>query len=111
MHVPWAIPNITSDDVEYVKGILDSGWYTMGKVVKLLENNMSQYVQRKHAIAVNTGTSALEVLLRTLDISHGDEVIVPAFSYIASATSISLLGATPVFVDVDKTMTIDPAKI
>ena len=111
MRIPWAIPNITPDDVEYVKDILDSGWYTMGKVVKLLEDNMAQYVGRKHAIAVNNGTSALEVLLRTLDISYGDEVIVPAFSYIASATSISLVGATPVFVDVDKTMTIDPTKI
>jgi perosamine synthetase len=111
MRVPWAIPNISSEDVQYVKDILDSGWYTMGKVVKLLEERMGRYVQRKHAIAVNNGTSALEVLLRTLDVSSGDEVIVPAFSYIASATSVSLLGATPVFVDVDKTMTIDPTKV
>jgi len=111
MRIPWAIPNITPDDVEYVRDILDSGWYTMGKVVKLLEDNMAQYVGRNHAIAVNNGTSALEVLLRTLDISHGDEVIVPAYSYIASATSLNLLGATPVFVDVDKSMTIDPTKI
>jgi perosamine synthetase len=108
MKIPWAIPNIRQEDIDYVKNVLDSGWYTMGKEVKLFEEKMAEYVGRNHAIAVNNGTSALEVLLRTLDIGHGDEVIVPATSYIASATSVSLVGANPVFIDVDDKMTIDP---
>lgn len=111
MEVPWAIPNIVSEDVEYVKKILDSGWYTMGKEVQKLEHMMEEYTGRKHAIAVNNGTSALEVMLRTMDIGHGDEVIVPALSFVATATSVSLVGATPVFVDVNDNITIDSSKI
>jgi dTDP-4-amino-4,6-dideoxygalactose transaminase len=108
MKIPWAIPNIRTKDIDYVKTVLDSRWYTMGKQVKLLEKNTAEYVGRKQAIAVNNGTAALEVMLRTMGISHGDEVIVPAISYIASATSVSLVGAKPIFADVDKTMTINP---
>jgi len=105
--IPWAVPNIQKEDIEYVKKVLTSGWYTMGKEVERLEDGMAKYVNRKHAIAVNSGTSALVVLLRTLDIGPGDEVVVPAMSYIASATSVSLVGAKPIFVDVDKYMTIN----
>jgi perosamine synthetase len=108
MKIPWAIPNTKPEDVEYVKEILDSGWYTMGKVVRLLEEKMAGYVGAKHGIAVNNGTIALEVVLRSLNIGENDEVIVPAFSYIASATSVNLAGAKPVFIDVDKSMTINP---
>ena len=111
MDVPWAIPNIVSEDIEYVKKILDSGWYTMGKEVQKLEKIMEKYTSRKHAIAVNNGTSALEVMLRTMDIQYGDEVIVPALSFVATATSVSLVGATPVFCDVNKNITIDVDKI
>lgn len=107
MKIPWAIPNIRQEDIDYVKNVLDSGWYTMGKEVKLFEEKMAEYVGRNYAIAVNNGTSALDVLLRTLDIGHGDEVVVPAVSYIASATSVSLVGANPIFVDVDDKMTIN----
>lgn len=109
--IPWAMPNITKEDIDYVKEILDSGWYTMGEQVKLLEKKMAGYVGRKHAIAVNNGTAALEVLLRSINIGHGDEVIVPATSFIASASAVSLVGAQPVFIDVDNNMTIDPNHI
>jgi len=111
MEVPWAIPNIVSEDVEYVKKILDSGWYTMGKEVQKLESIMEKYTGRKHAIAVNNGTSALEVMLRTNDIGYSNEVIVPALSFVATATSVSLVGATPVFCDVNTNITIDVDKI
>lgn len=111
MKVSWAIPNISIDDIEYVKKILDSGWYTMGKQVKKLEEMMSKYTGVKNAIAVNNGTSALEVMFRSLDIGQGDEVIVPALSFVATATAVSLVGATPVFVDVNDEITIDAEKI
>lgn len=111
MKVPWAIPNISSKDVNYVKDILDSGWYTMGKEVQKLEHMMEEYTGRKHAIAVNNGTSALEVMLRSLNIGFGDEVIVPALSFVATATAVSLVGAKPIFVDVNENITIDVGKI
>jgi len=107
MEVPWAIPNIKKDDIDYVKKILDSGWYTMGKEVKKLESIMQEYTSRKHAIAVNNGTSALEVMFRTLDIGFNDEVIVPALSFVASATGVSLVGGSPVFIDVNENITIN----
>ena len=111
MNVPWAIPNIKDEDIRYVKQVLDSGWYTMGKQVKKLEEDMSKYVGVKNAIATNNGTTALEVMFRTVNIKPGDEIIVPAHSYIASATAVRLVGATPVFVDVDMYMNIDPESI
>jgi len=111
MEIPWAIPNIVSEDVEYVKEILDSGWYTMGKEVKKLEKMMEEYTDRKHAIAVNNGTSALEVMLRSLKIGAGDEVIVPALSFVATATAVSLVRAEPVFVDINENITIDIEEI
>lgn len=111
MKVPWAIPNIAKDDIDYVKEILDSGWYTMGKQVKKLEEMMSKYTGVKHAIAVNNGTSALEVMFRSMGIGAGDEVIVPALSFVATATAVSLVGATPVFVDVNDEITIDADQI
>ena len=109
--IRWAEPNITKEDIENAKEVLDSGWYTMGKQVKLLEEKMCKFSKRKYAIAVNNGTSALTVALRSLGIGIGDEVIVPALSYIASATAVSLVGAKPVFADVDKTTTINPQEI
>jgi len=111
MKIPWAVPGIKKEDIIYVKKILDSGWYTMGGEVKKLEKMMKRYSGRKHAIAVNNGTSALEVMLRTLNIGMGDEVIVPALSFVATATAVSLTGGKPVFVDVNKDITINPDKI
>ena len=111
MKIPWAIPNIQREDKTLVKRVIDSSWYGMGRIVKLFEEKMSNSVGRKYAIAVNNGTSALEVLMRALNISENDEVIVPALSFIASANAVKLIGAKPIFVDVDKYMNIDTKKI
>ncbi|MBS3078838.1 DegT/DnrJ/EryC1/StrS family aminotransferase [Candidatus Pacearchaeota archaeon] len=111
MKIPWAIPNIIEEDKNFAKDIIDSGWYGMGNIVELFEKNMAKYIGVKHAIAVNNGTSAIEVLLRALNIGEGDEVIVPAYSYIATASAVNLIGAQPLFVDVDETMTINPEEI
>jgi perosamine synthetase len=109
--IRWAEPNITQEDIDYVKEVLDSGWFSMGNQVKLLEEKMKNITQRKYAFAVNNGTSALTVALRSLGIGIGDEVIVPALSYIATATAVNLVGAKPVFADVNKRMTLDPQEI
>jgi len=111
MNIPWAIPNIEQDDIDYLKKVLESKWYSQGKITELFEKNMAKYVGVKYALAVNNGTSALEVLLRALGIKEGDEVIIPAYSYIASATAVSLVGANPLFADVDESMTINHDEI
>ena len=109
--IPWSEPNIKKEDIDYVKKVLDSGWFTMGKEVKSLENCAKEYAERNYAVAVNNGTSALVVALRSLGIGHGDEVIVPALSFISTATAVSLVGAKPVFVDVGDDMCIDTREI
>lgn len=109
--IRWSEPNIKKEDIEYVKNVLNSDWYTMGEQVKLLEEKMSKITQRKYAVAINNGTSAISIALRMLNVGIGDEVIVPALSYVATATAVSLLGAKPVFADINTSITIDPQEI
>lgn len=95
-----------------INSVLESGLFIMGPDVKLFEQEISNYLGVKHAIAVNSGTDALVIGLRALGISTGDEVITTPFSFFATAESISNVGAIPVFVDIDpQTFNLDPGKI
>ncbi|EHJ02315.1 MULTISPECIES: DegT/DnrJ/EryC1/StrS family aminotransferase [unclassified Clostridium] len=102
-----------SEDLDRVtKEVLSSANYIMGKNVVEFEKEFAEYIGVKHAISVGNGTDALVIALKSLGIGSGDEVITSTFTYFASAESISAVGATPVFVDVEKeTFNIDPAKI
>lgn len=92
--------------------VLESGQFIMGPDVKQFEQEVATYLSVKHAIAVNSGTDALVIGLRSLGIGVGDEVITTPFSFFATAESISSVGATPIFVDIDpQTFNIDPDKI
>lgn len=82
---------------------LEKANYIKGEEVAVFENNLAQYLKVKHVISCGNGTDALQIALMALDISIGDEVIIPAFSYIAVIEVVCLLGATPVLVDVDPT--------
>ncbi|MFM6136026.1 MAG: DegT/DnrJ/EryC1/StrS family aminotransferase [Sphaerospermopsis kisseleviana] len=95
-----------------INRVLESGQFIMGSDVKLFEQEVSEYLGVKHAIAVNSGTDALVIGLRALGISVGDEVITTPFSFFATAESISNVGAIPIFVDIDpQTFNIDTGKI
>ncbi|MBM3249181.1 MAG: DegT/DnrJ/EryC1/StrS family aminotransferase [Candidatus Omnitrophica bacterium] len=86
--------------------------YILGEDVKLLETEFASYCNAKYAVGLNSGTDALFLSLLSLGIKKGDEVIVPSFTFIATALAVSFAGAKPVFVDIDeKTYNIDPAKI
>lgn len=86
--------------------------FILGDDVARFEEEFADYCQAAHAVGVDNGAAALELGLRALDIGPGDEVLVPANSFIASASAVSLTGAVPVFVDVDPdTYTIDPRQI
>jgi perosamine synthetase len=101
------VPDIQQQDIDAVVAVLRSGRLIQGAKVEELENNIAKYLGIKHAIAVSSGTATLHLVLTALGIGKGDEVIVPAFSYIATANVIELVGAKPVFVDIDSSYNID----
>lgn len=84
-----------------IQKVLDHGQYILGPEVKELENALSSYVGVKHCITVSSGTDALLISLMALGIQAGDEVITTSFTFVATAEVITLLGAIPVFVDVE----------
>ena len=91
-----------------VDGVLARGDFILGKELKLFEAEFAQYCGAKFGVGVGSGTDALHLACRALDIGPGDEVIMPAFTFVATALGISLSGATPVLVDVDpRTALID----
>ena len=92
-----------------IQEVINSTSFILGKPVTELENQLAEYVGRKHCIGVGNGTDALVLSLRANDVGVGDAVFVADFTYIASASCVSLVGATPVFVDIDlKTFNISP---
>lgn len=95
-----------------IQAVLDHGLYILGPEVVELEKTLAERVGVRHCIAVSSGTDALLVALKALGIGAGDEVIMPAFSFFATAEMVLLLGAQPVYVDIDPfTYNIDPALI
>lgn len=86
---------------ERIEGVISTSSFILGKPVAELEGKLAEYCGRKHCIGVGNGTDALVLSLRAYDIGRGDAVFVPDFTYIASASCVSLVGATPVFVDID----------
>ena len=99
--IKLSMPAIGSEEFEQIKEVLDSGYLVQGDKVDEFENLVKDYLKAKHVIAVSSGTAALHLALLALDIKVGDEVIIPDFTFPATANVIELIGATPVFVDID----------
>jgi len=92
--------------------VCDSGGFVLGSEVTQLEQQMAVYCQAKHAIGCASGSDALLLALMALDISAGDEVILPSFTFFATASAVTRLGARPVFADIDpQTFNIDPQHV
>ena len=107
-----AKPSIGRLEIKAVTKVLKSGSLAQGPEVLSFEKEFSRYVGDRTCVAVNSGTSALHVCLLSLGIGSGDEVIVPSFTFAATANTVALTGATPIFVDIDRhTYCIDPTKI
>ena len=110
--IPIAKPLIGQEEINGVVSVLQSGTLAEGPRVKEFEEEFATYAGVKHAIAVNSGTAALLVALQAKGIGKGDDVIVPPFTFIATANAVLFAGAKPVFADVDpETFNIDPELI
>jgi len=110
--IPLASPDIRQEDIAELVDVLNSGNLVQGERVALIEKSLEQYLGVQYCVAVSNGTASLHLILVALGIGKGDEVIIPAFSYIATANVVELVGATPVFVDIEiDSFNIDADKI
>ncbi|HMN06639.1 MAG TPA: DegT/DnrJ/EryC1/StrS family aminotransferase [Flavobacteriales bacterium] len=109
--IPFAPPHIDERTIEAVAETLRSGWITTGPRTKEFERKLAEYCGVQRVIALNSWTNAAELALRWFGIGPGDEVIVPAYTYCATANIVKHVGAKPVLVDVLDDFTIDPEKV
>lgn len=100
----WKIPladiDFGAEEQEAVLSVLNSRWLTMGGVTREFEQAFEEYLGVKHALAVANGTAALHMACLVADLQPGDEVIVPALTFVATANAVRYTGATPVFADI-----------
>ncbi len=99
MNIPFSPPDIQPEDIEAVVSVLQSGWITSGPVGREFENSLSKYIDGEGAVLTSSATTALESVLRYLGVGVGDEVIVPAYTYTATAAAAIHVGATVIMVD------------
>jgi dTDP-4-amino-4,6-dideoxygalactose transaminase len=109
--LPYYAPSIGEEEIQEVVDSMRSGWITTGPKVKRFEEDFARYIGVRHSIAVNSCTAALHTVLAALDVGPGDEVIVPAVTFCATANVVVHLGATPVLVDVDDRFQMTAAAI
>ncbi len=111
-HIPVARPSIGQEEISAVTEVLKSGMIASGDRVLEFEKKFADLCGATHAVAINNGTAALHAALLAADIRPGDEVIVPAFTFVATASAVAMCGAKPVFVDVDEqTFNILPEQV
>lgn len=111
MNIPFSPPYIDEDVIDEVVASLRSGWITTGPKVKALENEIKEFSGAKQVLCVNSWTSGAIMILRWLGVKEGDEVIIPAYTYSATALAVIHAGATPVMVDVEKDFNISLSAI
>jgi perosamine synthetase len=110
--LPLSQPDITEAEIRAVVETLRSGRLALGPRLEAFERLVAQRVKRQYGIGVNSGTSGLHLCLAALGVGPGDEVITPAFSFVASANCVLHVGATPVFVDCDpRTLNVLPRSV
>lgn len=110
--IPVARPAIGQEEISAVNDVMKSGMLASGDRVAEFEKKFADFCGSNYAVAINNGTAALHAALLTAGIGPGDEVIVPAFSFVATASAVAMCGAKPVFADVDeKTFNISPQQV
>jgi perosamine synthetase len=110
--IPFNRSYITDEEIAGAVEAIRSGWLTMGPKTVEFEEHFGRYVGAQHSIAVNSGTAAMHLALRTVGLRPDDEVIVPTMTFTATAEVVCYFGAKPVIVDIDRdTHNIDPERI
>jgi UDP-4-amino-4,6-dideoxy-N-acetyl-beta-L-altrosamine transaminase len=110
--LPYARQQIDDDDVASVAAVLRSDWLTTGPAVDVFENAIANFSGARHGVSVSSGTAALHAAMYALGVGPGDEVVVPAMTFAATANVVVYQGATPVFADVEPdTLLISPASV
>lgn len=110
--IPLSIPNLKGNELKYVSQAIESGWVsTGGPHVKDFEKGVSEYVNAKGAVSCQSGTSGLHIALLVCGMTRDDEVIVPALTFIAAVNPVKYIGAEPVFMDCDDSLTMDAGKL
>lgn len=110
--IPFSPPDITSEEIEAVVDVLKSGWITSGPKCAEFEKEIAKYCGTNYAVALNSATAGLELILKVLDIKEGDEVITTPYTYAATANIIIHRGIKPIFADVKKdSFLIDEEKV
>ena len=110
-NIPLSVPSFSGNEWKYVKKCIDTEWVsTAGSYVEKFEREIADYVNSKYAISCVNGTSALQLSLKLVGVLPGDEVIIPALTFIAPVNAISYNGAKPIFMDSDKYHNIDIEK-
>lgn len=111
MNIPFSPPYIDQDVLDEVMNTLQSGWITTGPKVKALEQLSAEIAGVQHALCVNSWTSGALLVLKWLGLQDEDEVIIPAYTYSATALAVLHSGGIPVMVDIKEDFTIDPEKL
>lgn len=109
--IPFSPPHIDQKIIDEVIDTLKSGWITTGPKTKLFEKKISEYTGAQSTLCLNSATAGLELMLRWFGVKEGDEVILPAYTYSATANVVIHCGAKPVFVDVLDNFNINPVEI
>ena len=112
LQVPLSSPDIVEKDIEAVVEVMKTGYLSIGLKVVEFEKRMSSFTGTKYAVAANSGTSALHLIIKGMGIGEGDVVITTPFSFIASSNCILFEKARPLFVDIEKeTLNLDANKV
>lgn len=110
--IPLSVPNLKGRELEYVTNAVETEWVsTGGPYVNDFENKITEYVGCKGAVSCQNGTSGLHTAMMVCDVSKEDEVIVPTLTFIAAVNPVKYIGAEPIFMDCDDSLTMDPEKL